>query len=837
MSKYRPAKYTRNLSVGRGFYTYRTPMSSLFQDIRYACRTLLKSPGFTVVAIATLALSLGANTAIFSFVNAVLLKPLPYAEPDRIVRVLEAPGGTGRNGISTLNFLDWQRQNTCFDFMAADTGGSVTLTGVEEPVQLPGARVSAHYFDVFGVRAALGRTFVEGEDQGGKDHVAVLSNALWHSQFGGDPSIIGRSILLEGEAHTVIGVLPKGTPFERGYARIWRPLTFSPANMTRNFHWFGAYARLKPGMLLEQARARMDTIGIRIAHDFPDSNKGWGIGVDPLAETIAGKQLTQSLYVLLAAVGMVLLIACANLANLSLMRVVGREREIAIRLALGAGRWALVRQFLTESLLLSLAGGALGLLLGQLAMTALKAAMPQYALPSEADVTLDGRVLLFSFLLAGLTGLIVGLFPALQAARPNLTNSLKQGGVGSSAGAHSRVRSSLVVAEIALAFVLLSGAGLLIRSLGKLSDVDPGFDSTNVLTFNLPVSEQRFANATTLNSYLHQLDARLQALPGVTGVALTSALPMNGWGYGMPFQIADQKTVDRSNRQACFFKMVSASYFKTLGMHLRQGRLLAAPDLHGTPPVTVINETMAKKHFPGVNPVGKRILVQEIVPGKTQLGEEIPWEVVGVVADEKVGGLDDTSDRNPGMYVTNEQSPVYYQSVLIKSAIDPALLREAVKKAVHEISRDQAMPEMKTLDTIKAESLGDNRFRAMLLGTFAGVSLLLSAIGIYGVISYSVTQRTREIGIRAALGASRGDVLRLVLRHAMGLAILGLVIGIAGSFGLTQLLGSLLYGVGGRDPVTLSVVALVLGLVALVACFLPAQRATRVDPIITLRSE
>ena len=812
-------------------------MNHLVQDIRYGCRTLLQSPGFTLVAVATLALSLGANTAIFSFVNAVLLKPLPYAEPERIVRVLEAPPGGGRNGISTLNFLDWQKENPCFDFMAAETGGSASLTGIDEPVELPGLRVSAHYFDVYGVRAALGRTFTEGEDQAGKEHVVVLSHALWQTQFGGEPKIIGRSIQLNGEPYTVIGVLPRGTPFERGWPRMWRPLVFKPENMTRDFHWFGSVARLKRGVTLEQARAQMDTIGRRIAKDFPDSNKEWSVGVDPLADTIVGSQLRSSLYVLLAAVGMVLLIACANLANLSLMRVVGREREIAIRVALGAGRWTLARQFLTESLLLSFAGGALGVLFGQLAMSGLKAVMPPYALPSEADVNLDGRVWLFSFALTVLTGLIVGLFPALQASRPNLTNSLKQGGAGAGTGvSHARVRSALVVGEMALAFVLLTGAGLLIRSLGKISQVDPGFDSTNVLTFNLPVTEERFPDPVGLNTYLGQLDARLRALPGVTDVALTSALPMQGWGYGMPFQVADQKVIDRANRKACFFKMVSPSYFQTLRMRLLKGRRLADTDRHGAPPVTVINETMARQSFGGTDPIGKRILVQEIVPGKTQLGNEIPWEIVGVVADEKVGGLDDTYEAQ-GMYVSNTQSPTYYSSVLLRSSTDTALLREATKKAVHEFSGDQTLPNMKTLDVIKAETLGDNRFRAMLLGSFAGVSLLLSAIGIYGVISYSVTQRTREIGIRAALGASRGDVLGLVLRDGMGLAVLGLLLGVGGTFGLTRLMQSLLFGIGDRDPATLVLVFVILGLVALVACLLPAQRATRVNPVVALRAE
>jgi len=811
-------------------------MSRLIQDLRFACRTLLKSPGFAFVAIASLGLSIGANTAIFSFVNAVLLKPLPYPNADRIVRVLEAPPGGGRNGISTLNFLDWQNQNACFDFMAARTGSSTSLTGIEEPIELPGERVSAHYFDIFGVRAALGRTFVDGEDEAGKNRVAILSHTLWQTQFGGDPGMVGRTILLDGEPHTIVGVLPKNTPFERGYARIWRPLAFEPSHMTRNFHWFGAYARLKPGITLEQARAQMDAIGKHISTDFPDSNKDWGVGVDRFSETVVDKRLGQSLYVLLAAVGMVLLIACANLANLSLMRVVSREREIAIRLSLGAGRWILGRQFLTESLLIATVGGTVGLVIGQLTMSGLKAVMPAYALPSEADVTIDWRVLLFSFGLTLLTGIIIGLFPALQAARPTLTNSLKQGGVGSSAGAHAGVRSTLVVAEVALAFVLLTGAGLLMRSLSKIGDVDPGFDPTNVLTFQLPVSDKRFPDPAGLNTYLRQINARMAALPGVTSVAVSSALPMKGWGYGMPFQIAEQKTVDRANRQACYFKMVSASYFKTIGMRLRQGRLLADTDMHGTPPVTVINETMAKKFWPKGDAIGKRILVQEIVPGKTALGEEIPWEVVGVVANEKVDGLDDTSE-NSGMYVSNEQSPVYYLGALVHSSTDTALLREVVKKAIHEISRDQTLSDMKTLETIKAESMGDNRFRVLLLATFAGASLLLSAIGIYGVISYSVSQRTREIGIRTALGATQSDVLRLVLRHGMALCILGLLLGVAGAFGVNQLIASLLFGVGDRDPITLALVALILGLVGLCACLIPARRAARINPVDALRSE
>ena len=813
-------------------------MSSVLDDLRFAARSLRKSPGFTTIAIATLALGLGANAAIFSFVNGILLKPLPYPEPDRILRVLESPPGGGRNGISTLNFLDWKNQNTVFSGLAARTGAGMSIGDGAAPVQVGGERVTADFFHVLGLRAALGRTFSADEDQPGHDKVAVLGWSFWQSQFGGDPHIVGRTIRVDGEPRTVIGVLGRDNPFERSWQKLWVPLVFTPDRMTRDFHWFWAIGRLKPGVTLQQAQTQLTSIAIRIAHDYPNSNKGWGVGLDPLADTIVGDELRRSLYVLLAAVGMILLIACANLANLSLMRVVGREREIAIRLALGAGRTTLARLFLTESLFLSLVGGALGLGVGHLLVLALKAGMPPFALPAEADVTLDLRVLGFAFGLTLLTGALIGLFPALQASKPNLIEAMKQGAAGSGTGAaHHRVRSGLVVAEIALAFVLLAGAGLLIRSLDRLRHVDPGFDSHNVLTFSLPVPESRFADGEGLTAYLRQVDARLRALPGVKNVALTSALPMRGWGYGMPFLIAGTPDVDRANRKACFFKMVGPDYFRTLGIAVQRGRPLAETDLHGGAPVMVINAAMAKKYFPDQDPLGKRILIQEIVPGKPQLGNEIPWEVVGVVANEKVGGLGDKDEDNPGVYVTTAQSPTFFTAVVMRTAVDPLSLREPVQKAIHELSADQVVDDVKTLDAIKDESLSNDRFYTLLLGSFAGLALLLSAIGIYGVISYSVTQRTREIGIRAALGADRASILGLVLRRGMLLAVLGLGVGLAAALGLTRLMAAELYGIGERDPLTLATVAIVLAAVALAACWFPARRATRVDPLVALREE
>ena len=813
-------------------------MSELLQDLRYGLRTLMQSPGFTIVAVLTLAIGIGANTAIFSFVDGVLLRPLPYAEPDRILRVLEKPPGGGRNGISTLNYLDWQKENTVFEYMAAQTGGSVTLTGINDPVQLRGARVSPHYFDIFGIKSVVGRTFLSDEDQQGKDHVAVLSHRLWESQFGADPSVIGRSIILDGEPTVIIGVLPPGGAFDRAFAQIWRPLSFRPENMTRNFHWFGAFARLKQGVTLEQARAQMDAIGARIAREYPDSNKGWGVMVEPFAETIVGKQLRQSLYVLLSAVGMVLLIGCANLANLTLARATAREREVAIRASLGASRWRLARQFLTENVLLSVTGGTLGLAVGYGTMAGLKIAVPPFSFPREANITIDERVLAFTLALSILTGVIFGLAPAIHATRPSLAGSMKEGGRGASTGAaRQRLRGALVVIEVALAFVLLTGAGLLIRSFFQMQHVDPGFDSTNVITAGLPIPDKRFPDPAQLNTYLRQIMTAVGSLPGVREVALTSALPMQGWGYGMPFLIANRPFVDRANRKGCFFKMVSSSYFRALGMRLRKGRMLTDRDVKGSPPVAVINETMVRKYFPGEDPIGKRILVQEIVPGKTQLGPEIPWEIVGVVADETVGSLDDKVDNNPGIYVSNEQSPVYFQALLVRGAMDPSLLRKAILNAVHELNKDQPLTDMKTLDQIKDESLASNRLRSMLLAVFAAIALLLSAIGIYGVISYSVVQRTHEMGIRAALGASTSNILALVLRSGMLMTLVGLVLGVAGALGLSRLLSTLLFGVGERDPVTIAAVAAILGIVALAACYIPAHRATRVDPMVALRYE
>jgi putative ABC transport system permease protein len=812
-------------------------LNGLIQDLRYGTRSLAKSPSFTIVSLLTLALGIGANTAIFSFVDAVLLKPLPYSDADRIVMVWEKPPQGERNGISTLNYLDWKAQNKVFEFMTAFNNGVVTLTGKGEPVQLRRGQVAPEYFNIFGVHASLGRTLVAGEDQLGKNHVVILSHAVWQAQFGGDPSLIGRTVRLDGEPYTVVGVLPAGGSFDRLSAQIYTPLVFKPENMTRNFHWMVSFAKLKPGITLAAARQQMDAIGARIAHDYPDSNKGWGVVVDSYSDILVGPDLKQSLYILLAAVVMVLLISCANIANLMLVRGAGRSREIAIRSALGGERKRIVRQFLTESLLLSVCGGILGLALGYLGMAALRAAIPPYTLPAEANVALDVRVLLFTFVLAVLTGIVFGLVPAVVVTSGDVAGVMKDRARNTSAGVGSKVlRDALVVTQIALAFVLLTGAGLLVRSLSRMLGANMGFDSTNVITAGVPIAYERFPDSQKLNLYLKSIVANIGAIPGVQNVAFTSALPLRGWGYGMPFQIAGQPLVDRANRQVCFFKVVSPAYFHTLGIRILQGRSLNEHDLVGAPLATVINETMRRKYLPNGNPVGKRILVQEIIPGKTQLGPELAWEVVGVVADERVTDLDNKRD-DPGVYVTNDQSPVYFGAVVVRASMNPAFLQSALRSAVYQVNKDQALNDIKTLDQLKSESMTTDGLKSTLLMVFAAIALALSAIGIYGVVSYSVAQRTNEIGIRAALGASSSNLLVLAIRGGVWMMFTGLVIGFAGSLAFAQALSTQLYGVRAWDTSTLATVAVLLGVITLGACFVPALRAARVDPLVALRYE
>jgi putative ABC transport system permease protein len=515
---------------------------------------------------------------------------------------------------------------------------------------------------------------------------------------------------------------------------------------------------------------------------------------------------------------------------------VSREREVAVRAALGAGRWRLIRQFLTENVVLSLAGGVAGIAVGYAGVAWLKSLVPPFSLPREVDVQVDPRVLLFAVVVSVFTGILFGLAPAFQATSPDLANSMKDGGRGASTGgSRGRLRDALVVAEVAVAFILLAGSGLLIRSFFSLLSTDTGFDSTNVLTFGLPTSDKTYPDPQRLNEYLRQIQTAIAAVPGVRETAMTCAAPLQGSCYGMPMQVASHAIVDRANRQGGFYKVVSPNYFHALGIRLQKGRFLNDHDKSGSPPAMVISNRLAQRFFPGEEPLGQRMLVQQIVPGKTELGPEIAWEIVGVIGDEKVNGLND--ERSSGVYVSNEQSPVYFQNLIVTANLSPESLQKAVLQSIHDVNKDQAVVDIKTLDQIKSESMLGNRLETMLLSIFSGIALLLAAIGIYGVISYSVVQRTHEMGIRAALGASAPVLLRMVLGRGLLLTVIGLVIGLAGTIGLTRLLVSILYNVGARDPYTMGSVAVILALVSVAACFIPARRATKVDPLVALRYE
>ena len=808
--------------------------SSVLHDLRSSVRLLRSSPGFSAVAIATIALAIGANTAMFSFVNGMLLSPLPYPESDRLVRVLERLPTGGLNGVSTLNYLDWTKQSAVFEYMAAEVAWRATLTGEGEPVVIRGARVSAHYFDIFGARPALGRAFLPGEDQPGNDRVVLLNHVLWEGRFSADPAMLGRAIVLNGVPHTVVGVLPKGGPFDRAAAQIWKPLAFQPSNMTRDFRWLGASARLKPAVTLEQARAEMSVIGQRMANEYPDSNKGWGVAVDRLADVLIGPQLHSAVAVLFAATLFVLLIGCANLANFALARSISRKSEIAVRAALGAGRWRLVRHVLIENVVISACGGVVGIGVGYAMLHWIQSLIPPYTLPPAVDISMDTSVLLFTLTAAVVTGLLFGVAPAAQTTNPSLVSALKDGGHGRTAGSPGRrVRRVLVVAEIALAFVLLVASGLLMRSSFKLLDIDPGFDAANVLTAGLPIDEEQHPDPVELNAYLASIRDAVRAVPGVRETAMTSALPLQGWGYGVPYTIAGRESIDGANRRPAFFKIVSPSYFDALGIRLIAGRVLRGSDLPGGPPVALINETLAKREFPGEDPIGRRILVGEIVPGRTDFGQQIAWEIVGIIAGEKITGLGD--EISAGMYVSNQQSPTYGINLIVRAGMPPQSLQRAVRSAIDNVNRNQALSDVRTLEQIVEQSMLANRVTSTILAVFASIALLLAAVGIYGVVSYTAAQRTHEMGIRAALGANAGKLRGLIFQEGMQLASIGLSIGLAGTFATTRVMSSMLYGVGTDDPLTIGVVAVVLSGVAGLACFLPAWRIAQADPMEALR--
>jgi putative ABC transport system permease protein len=807
-------------------------LETLGQDLRYTVRMLRKGPAFTLTAVLTIALGLGANAAIFSFLDAVLLKPLPYPEPERLIAVTEHLAQFDHNSVAAGNFLDW-RESAKSARLCASMGNLFTMVGRGEPQRVQARLVSYDYFDVLGSPVGTGRTFLPEEGIPGNDHVVILSHRYFEQHLGADPEILGKDLTLDSTAYKVVGILPGGSWYDRHPADVWIPLALTRASASREFHNMQVFGRLNAGYTLAAAYAELNGIAARIAAEYPKTNKGWSVDVDLTADRVIGARLRQWLRLLFGAVGAVLLIACVNLANLLLARSAARERELWVRLSLGAGRARLLRQFLTESLTLSLTGGLLGCGLAYVLQQALMAALPPFSLPAQSVVRMDLSVLAYLFAVSILSGILFGLAPAVAAWRQDVASGLNDGSRGSSGGVSGRrIRSALIVAEVALSFVLVATAGLLIHSFMRLTGVDTGVHMTNVLTMQLPRAMQRDTDPRREALMMDRVRDSVAALPGVIDAALTSAMPMQGWGFGMKYDV--QGRAPSNGPQNCGFKIVSPSYFHALGMALQTGRPLTTADTADSPPVAVINQTMAKRVFPDANPVGQHLLIQRIVTGKRELGAEIPWEVVGVVADEKTQGLD---DPGLGVYVTFDQSPVVGVGLAVRGRGDVSQMTKAIQSVIWSVNREQAITDIKLLEQIKSETTASSRFIMLVLSGFAGLALVLAAIGIYGVVSYSVTQRSREFGIRAALGASKHQLLVLALRGSLLLTAIGLAVGALGILASRNLVAALLFNTKPVEPVTILTVAGVLSLVALLASAVPARRAGAIDPTTALRQD
>ncbi|MFL6276630.1 MAG: ABC transporter permease [Blastocatellia bacterium] len=802
-------------------------MDSLLKDIRYGARMLTRNPAFTAVAVIALALGIGANAALFSVVNAVLLRPLPFADPDRLVMIRETKlPQFPEFSVSPGNFLDWQKQNTVFERMVAMGGTSFNLVDGGEPERLQGMRVSDGFLDILGAQPALGRGFLAEEDQPGHNFVVILSHGLWQRRFGGDANILNRAITLNGQSYTVIGVMPPSFRVMDRPADLWAPIAFTAQQAQQHgSHYLSVFGRLKPGVTVEQARTEMSAIANRLAEQYPDSDAGWNVMVVPLLE-YAVRSIKLALYVLLGAVGFVLLIACANVANLLMARASSRQKEIAIRTALGAGRWRIIRQLLTESVLLALVGGGVGLLLAVWGKDLLLSLAPE-DLPRMREASLDGWVLAFTAGITLLTGIIFGLVPALQASRPNLNETLKDAGRGSTEGGRRHLfRSVLIVMEVATALVLLVGAGLLIKSFMRLQQVDPGFNPDNALMVKIALPQKKYTTPEQGGAFYKQLLEKVAALPGVEAVGASCVLPLDD-DFVLGFDIQGRPPYAPGDEPNTNYYSVSPDYFKAMSIPLRRGRLFNDHDIKDAPRVAVINETMAKKYFPDEDPIGKRINVT--------MGPTTYREIVGIVGDVKHYGLD--RDTPPETYEPYMQQPMSSMSLVVRTPAEPTSLSAAIRGEVLSLDKEQPVSSIKPLTQLVSASIAQQRFAMLLLGVFAAVAMLLASVGIYGVMSYAVTQRIHEIGIRMALGASSRDVLRLVVGHGMKLALIGVALGLSIAFLVTRIMATLLFGVSATDLMTFTVFSVSLTAVALVACLVPARRALKVDPMVALRYE
>jgi predicted permease len=813
-------------------------METLLQDIRFGYRMLLKAPGFMAVAVIVLALGIGANTAIFSVVNTVLLRPLPYLQPDRLVQVWHTPPqssfpGLTRFSVSPANYLDWVNQNHSFEQMAIYGFMSFNLTGKGEPESILATRVSSNFFSVLRTQPMAGRVFSSEEDSSGHGNVVVISHSFWQSHFGANPNTVGQTISLNSEPYTIVGIMPAKFAFPTSsdpkfQTQMWAPIAWSDKDRAvRGNHNFLVIGRLKLDANLEQAKAEMNTISSRLEQQYPADDRGWGATVIPLREQMVG-EVRSALMILLGAVGFVLLIACANVANLVLVKTLARQKEIAIRTALGASSFRVLRQILAETLMLSLGGGLLGLAVAHFSVRLIVAFLAQQ-LPFAANISLDVSVLGFTLLVSLLTGVIAGVVPAFRATKTNLNDSLKAGlGRTDADSGSNRTRSVLVVSEMALSLVLLVGAGLMIRSLSHLRNVDPGMDTRNVATTDLQLSRVKYAKPVQQLAFYDQLVQRLRTLPGVESASAIDIMPLSGGGSTQPIAVEGRPMVPMAEQPEVPVRVVEPDFMRTMHIPLLQGRMLNSADTEDRPQAILISDAMAKRIWPGENPIGKRLTLT-FFPEKSR-------EVVGVVGNVKQDGLD-VAEPAAALYLPMAQAARPFMTVVMRVAAQQGNLAPAIANAVHEIDREQPVNDVVTMDMVMADSISHQRFNMLLLGAFAGLALLLAAIGLYSVLAYSVRRRVREIGVRMALGAQRMDVIRMILGQGVRLALIGVVIGVVAAFVLTRLMANQLFQVSATDPLTFIGVAVILVLVAIVACYIPARRAAKVDPMVALRYE
>lgn len=803
----------------------------LRQNISFGIRTLLKSKGFTLTAVLTLALGIGATTAIFSVVYAVF-EPMPYPNPDQLMVVwAKMPGG--RNSVPGGDFLEWQRRSTSFQGMGAWTGASFNVATDDRPEQVPGSRRTPGFFTMEGMPFLLGRDFVPEEGQVGQDHVVILSHRLWSNQFNSNRDLIGKDIRMNGEPYTVVGVLQPGT-YDRFNSQLWVPLSFRPDQITHDTNFMLVMARLKDGVTIEQAQADMNGIAAQLQQEFPKSNANRNVSVEPLHLNFVTESTRRNLWLLLGAVGFLLLIGCVNVANLLLARGTSRQREVALRAALGASKTRLFAQFLTESLLLAVLGGALGIFLAGVIIDAITAVMPPVGtmLPSEANIRISIPVLLFTIAVTTIAGLLFGAAPAWQATRLDLNAVLKMGGRTGAGGMRRKALRFLIVAEFSLALTLLATGGLALRGFWNLTRIDLGIKTDNLLTFRLPVPEKRLNGPDQIRSYYGQMLEKIQALPGVTKAAVTTGTPARGSGFGTRVTVVGQP-VNPQERRGSGVQMVTPDYVETLGIQMIRGRNINEHDTATSMRVATVNEYFVQRYLPGVDPLTQRIAFDEFIPGQPR-GQPIEWQIVGVYHNLRGAGF---RDDNPEINVPFAQSPWPQASMAIKTAGDPKALIRSISGAVSSVDPELPLAGVRTVDEIVSESLAIDRFSVVLFASFGVLGLLLAAVGIYGVMAFAVAQRTQEFGVRMALGARRSRVIRLVLKEGTILAISGTAIGLGGAYLVGRAMQSTLYGVQALDVWAFVAISLLLLAAALLACLFPAWRASRVEPLVALRYE